>query len=206
MITKINLRPRNKNIKALVLLSDCLASLGKKGELTYGYYNPCNIFNEIYFPEFCNEKVLHEKVQQSAGKAKVILIPAPIRSWRRYLMMLDPRTTPASVLKSLGKIIKKNKINLIRCYGHRFNLVLGAKLKKITGLPLVVSLHTNPDVDIFNRESNLFRKLLLFLFDRTETRCLQEADLVIAVYHSIVPYLRKRKIRRYQVIYNSVQV
>lgn len=193
-------------MNGLILISDSLFELSKKGELTGNYYNPSNIFSKIYFPEFFGHKVNQKKLQHTAGRAKVVLIPAALSRLRRFLIMILPFFSPLLLLAKLSKIVKQNKIQVIRCYGHRFNLVLGIKLKKMTGLPLVVSLHTNPDHDIMKKELNIFRKVILILFDRTETSCLQEADLVIGVYQSIVPYLRKRKIKRYTIIYNAVEV
>lgn len=121
-------------------------------------------------------------------------------------MMICPAFTPHCVLKRLNALIKKNNIDLIRCYGHRTNLILGAMLKEQTGTPLVASLHINPDLDIYEKEANPIKKLLLWLFDRQETWALRKCDLVLAVYQPIVSYLRKRNIQNYTVIHNAVQV
>lgn len=112
----------------------------------------------------------------------------------------------ARILRALGFLVQHHQINLIRCYGHRANLILGAMLKEQTGTPLVASLHINPDLDIYDKETNPIKKLLLWLFDRQETRALRKCDLVLAVYQPIVSYLRKRNIRNYTVIHNAVQV
>lgn len=192
-------------MKVLILTSDCLADLEKKGELIPRYYNPGNIFNVIYIPEFYGKDVTKANLQKSTGKAKTEIIPTKICRLRRYIMMIWPALAPHWVLKKLISLIKKNNIDVIRCYGHRFNLVLGVALKKATNIPLVVSLHINPDLDILGKESNLFLKSILMLFDKTETKCLLAADMVIGVYRSIIPYLQKRKILHYKIIYNAVQ-
>jgi len=195
-----------ETVKVLILTSDSIFSLHRKGELTPRYYNPGQIYKETHFVHFSGPRITTKALQSACGKAKLKIHTVPLALWRQRLMMVLPKVGSGQVLRRLVRLVHTHQISLIRCYGHRTNLILGAMLKEQTGTPLVASLHINPDLDIYQKETNLIKKLLLRLFDRQETRALRKCDLVLAVYQPIVSYLRKRNIRKYAVLHNVVQV
>lgn len=193
-------------MRVLILTSDNLFALMQKGELIPQYYNPQNIFKEVHLVHFCGPNVSARVLQDACGKAKTKVHVVPLPCWRQRLLMIFPLLESAQIMRTLRTLVQHHQINLIRCYGHRANLILGAMLKEQTGTPLVASLHINPDLDIYEKEANPIKKLLLWLFNRQETHALRKCDLVLAVYQPIVSYLRKRNIRNYTVIHNAVQV
>jgi glycosyltransferase involved in cell wall biosynthesis len=96
--------------------------------------------------------------------------------------------------------------DLIRSYGHQINTYVASCIKKQCGVPYVVSLHGNPDVDYFrgrlahSPEERLIGELEL----PSELVGLRHADHVIAVYSPIVPYLEKYGIKKHSVVHNVV--
>ena len=55
----------------LVIISDALSDLVKKGEITERYYNPGNLFDEVHILMTVTDKVKIEDVQKTAGTAKL---------------------------------------------------------------------------------------------------------------------------------------
>lgn len=60
------------------------------------------------------------------------------------------RRNPLAVLKPLRKKIRQNGYSVIHCHGARANLV-GALLKRSTGLPVVTTVHSDPKLDYMGR-------------------------------------------------------
>ena len=57
---------------------------------------------------------------------------------------------PLAVLKPLRKKIRQNGYDIIHCHGSRANL-MGALLKRSTGLPVVTTVHSDPKLDYMGR-------------------------------------------------------
>ena len=58
--------------------------------------------------------------------------------------------SPPSVLKALRARIRQEGYDIIHCHGARGNL-MGALLKRSTGLPLVTTVHSDPKIDYMGR-------------------------------------------------------
>ena len=58
--------------------------------------------------------------------------------------------SPPTVLKALRDKIRQGGYDLIHCHGSRGNL-MGALLKRSTGLPLVTTVHSDPKIDYMGR-------------------------------------------------------
>ncbi len=58
--------------------------------------------------------------------------------------------SPPAVLKALRDKIRQGGYDLIHCHGSRGNL-MGALLKRSTGLPLVTTVHSDPKIDYMGR-------------------------------------------------------
>ena len=58
--------------------------------------------------------------------------------------------SPPAVLKALRDKIRQGGYDLIHCHGSRGNL-MGALLKRSTGLPLVSTVHSDPRIDYMGR-------------------------------------------------------
>jgi glycosyltransferase involved in cell wall biosynthesis len=90
----------------------------------------------------------------------------------------------------------------VRCYGAHLNAFAALEIRRELGVPFVVSLHINPDEDIRGRLTGFGDRLRAKALSRLERRTLREADLVLPVYQSIVPYLERIGVQRYEVAYN----
>lgn len=195
-------------MKMLCLISDEINLLYQKGELVQNYYNPENIYSEIHFPIFTDCTIPVLALKKACGNAKLKIHRLNFSRLRQKICMVYPELIPRRVTFYLSKLIYSNCIEIIRCYGHRANLVLGQKLKDQSQIKtrLICSVHINPDLDILNKGKNPLRRLALKIIDFNETLALQKCDLVIGVYKSIVPYFKKRKIKSFKIIYNSVRI
>ena len=82
---------------------------------------------------------------------------------------------------------------LVRCHGNLWNGFAAAEVKRRLGIPYVVSLHCNPDVDSFRgRHGGDWKKRLIgAALQEVEALTLRQADLVLPVYDPVVPYLRR---------------
>src|SRR5262249_7478344 len=75
-------------------------------------------------------------------------------------------------------------------------------IKRRLGIPYIVSLHINPDVDV--RKGPWRTALMGHAAAAIEKKSLIEADFVLPVYRSIEPFLRRIGVQRYQVAYNVI--
>jgi glycosyltransferase involved in cell wall biosynthesis len=140
------------------------------------------------------------------GGAKMFLHNLPtgrelfLRSfgWRPYL------------LQSWGKqavaLAQDVRPNLIRCHGNNLNAFAALSIKRHLGVPYVVSLHGNPDVDYFRGRLGRtpLQRLIGRAIEAIEILSVQQADMVLPVYSPIVPYLEKHGVSKYEVVYNAV--
>ena len=192
--------------KLLVILSDYISSWIHKGEVGVRYYNPGNYFDEVHFLFTNDDKVDPLLLRPMVGDAQIYVhnYPEPTGffrktlGWHPYLM----RTWAKGALK----LIQEISPNIVRCHGLFLNTFLAAELKKNTNIPVITSLHGNPDVDYLRgRLANNFKeKIIGKCQERLEKYCLKNMDHVIAVYSPIVPYLIKHKVKSYSVVHNVV--
>jgi glycosyltransferase involved in cell wall biosynthesis len=191
------------NMKSLMIfINDPLSELFGKGEITERYYNPGNLFDEIHIIMVNDDKADPEKLQKTAGKAKLYIHNLPISrevflkslAWRPTLLKFWAR--PALELAERVKPL------LIRCHGNSLNGIPPRLIKQRMGIPYLVSLHTNPDVDPSGRRRVLKQRVLAKAMTAVEKSVLQDADRVLPVYKSIIPYLRRLGINEYEVAYN----
>jgi glycosyltransferase involved in cell wall biosynthesis len=143
-------------------------------------------------------------LQKTVGDAELHLhnlpLPSPYRTlgWQpRFL-----KDWEAAGLE-LGRQIKPR---LIRAYGNAQNGYIAAKIKRELRVPLVMSLHGNPDVE---RKKNPWwphwmRRLMLQRMLAFEQESLAAADWVLPVYESIRGYAERRGAQKIEVCYNVI--
>ena len=213
-------------MKLLVIIPDALSALVKKGEITSRYYNPGNLFDEVHIMMTNNDQVNPQEVQITVGDARLFLHNIPIEE-SGYLQR-SPFFMPwllkkwASPMLSIARKIMLRRLiqlaepavrlagqiepNLIRCHANDYNAVIARCIKEKYGTPYLVSLHTNPDVNMRRRKLKepltWHERLYNLFFDDIETYGLQKADLVLPVYKSILPYLKRVGCQHVQVAYN----
>jgi len=189
----------------LVIIPDRLSDLVKKGEITERYYNPGNLFEEVHILMINDDKPAKQDVQKMAGNAKLYLHNLPMGSelfrktlaWRPWL--LRRWVEPALALA------RKIQPRLIRCHGDYFNAYVASRIKTTLGIPYVVSLHTNIDTDdkdMIGRPAGWKEYLYQHAVETVRRIGLRRADIVLPVYESITPYIKRMKVINFKVAYN----
>jgi len=186
----------------LVIIPDKLSDIVSKGEIAARYYNPGNLFDEVHILMISDDRVDPHKVQKTVGDARLFLHNLPLPDYKRSLgynpWMLRSWSKPAV---DLSKSIKPC---MIRCYGNWMNGFVASRIKKKLGIPYIVSMHTEPDESLRERLTNHSEINYWNSMKKIEKITLKYADLVIPVYQSIIPYLVKMGISRYEVVYNVI--
>jgi glycosyltransferase involved in cell wall biosynthesis len=193
--------------KLLVIIPDRLSAIIAKGEMQPGYYNPGGVFNEVHILLCNDDQPDLAALQYLVGEAKLVLHNFPddlnlvgrrpgflvdmrLRRWARAGVEIARRINPA----------------LVRCHGADWNTYLASRIKAELGIPYVVSLHINPDVNPVRRfvKPNLSPSEARHnrFYEHIEATGLRNADLVMPVYEPIVPYLRRLGVGRVEVCYN----
>jgi len=197
----------DEQAKLLIIITDRLDVLVTKGEITDRYYNPGDLFDEVHILSPRGDTARSEDIQKAVGKAKVYLYPVlpglpsfkKTFGWSKFLLKEWAETIIA--------LVRQINPQLIRVYGNNINGYLAAQIKKSLDVPLVVSMHTHPDESWRERISwrKNFRTRLLAEFNKIfEKETLRNSDCTIAVYESIVEYVRRFGAKRIELIYNVI--
>jgi len=191
----------------LVIIPDRLSDIIAKGELQPTYYNPGRVFDNVHILMCNDDRPDSSVLQYLVGDARLTLHNHPddltlvgrrpefltdwrLRRWVRGGVEMARRIQPA----------------LVRCHGADWNTYLASRIKAELGIPYVVSLHINPDVNSVRRyvkaplspaeaRHNRF-------YEHIEREGLRSADLVMPVYKPILPYLERLGVERVEVCYN----
>lgn len=190
----------------LVIVPDAISSIVKKGEYCRRYYNPGDLFDEVHILMINNDEPERQAMQYTVGSAQLHLhnlsagrgVFVATLGWQPPLL----RLWAATAVKLAATI----KPQLIRCYGLDLNAFAASAIKRSLGIPYVVSLHGNPDVDYYRgRLGRTWRdRLKGRAIARLEQIAICEADMVLPVYSPIESFLKRSGVSRYEVIYNSV--
>ncbi|MFA4848775.1 MAG: glycosyltransferase [Methanoregula sp.] len=189
----------------LVIVPDRLSDLVAKGEITARYYNPGDLFDEVHILMTNNDKPDRKQIQKTVGRARLYLHNLPLPSviatfgWQPFML----KKWVASGIQ----MAKEIQPSLLRAYGNSVNGFLAAQIKQQLKIPLVVSLHTNPDVDIRGCISWRSDWILYLMYKRMvwfEKETLKNADIVLPVYESIRGYAIDHGAKQVKVCYNVV--
>jgi len=188
--------------KLLIILSDRISEIIAKGEIIDRYYNPGDVFDEVHFLMIGDDRPDGRHLQKLVGRAhfhvhnypagrRVFLRtlgwrPVLLRRWAKGAVGLAARIRPS----------------LVRCHGAHLNAYVASEIKRVLGVPYLVSLHINPDEDVRGRDAGFIERLRNTAIRTVEKTALRNADLVMPVYRPIVPYLERLGVRRYEVCYN----
>ena len=212
--------------KLLVIVPDMLSAILEKGEYQPRYYNPGNFFEEVHILMCNDDKPSPDRMQMTVGSARLFLHNLPekpqyfiqntkwfkswlLRPWakpffwyanRQQFRLLNTWAQPAV------ELTRQIKPDLIRCHGNDSNAYVASRIKKELGIPYVVSLHINPDINTRRRnispDAQWQERLFSAFFDAVEIEGLKHADVTLPVYEPIIPYLKRAKISKYEVAYN----
>lgn len=191
-------------MKLLVLVPEKISEWVDKGEVVDRYYNPGNLFDEVHICICTSDNPDHSSLQRMVGDAKLF-----VSSFRfgRFAQIATLGLQPFLLRFWSRKIVKYAKVvrpDLVRCHGSLQNAYAAKRIKATLGVPYLVSLHTNPDVDLRNRPGPVLLRTWLFLTQNVERSSLRSADLVMPVYEPILPYLERLRVPRVKVHYNVI--
>lgn len=191
----------------LVIIPDRLSDIIAKGELQPAYYNPGRVFDDVHILMCNDDRPDTSALQYLVADARLSLHNLPdnltlvgrrpeflvgwrLRRWARPGIEIARNIGPA----------------LIRCHGADWNSYLASRIKAELGIPYVVSLHINPDVNPVRRyvkaDPSAAEGRHNRFYEYIEREGLRNADLVMPVYRPILPYLERLGIERVEVCYN----
>jgi glycosyltransferase involved in cell wall biosynthesis len=188
----------------LVIIPDYVSDILEKGEYTPRYYNPGNLFDEVHLLMTNDDQPDPRDVEKTVGRAKLYLhnLPKPsfmrTLGWQHFLLR--------EWVRAGIQLAKKIQPALIRVHGDHFSNYLSAHLKMYLGIPVIVSLHGNPDIDYGRLCHTPQQKYAHWQSKRLGEKYLHWIDHFIIVYSPIKPYLESRGLTNYSLIYNIVGI
>lgn len=173
-----------------------------KGEYTPRYYNPGNLFNEVHILMTNDDRPDPKAMQKTVGDAKLYLhnLPIPLRLFF-YSVGLPPWLLRRWA-ESAVRLSREVRPSLIRCHGNHLNAYIASRIKQILRIPYVISLHTNPDEDILGKQIGWKGHILNWAIQGVKQTALNQADIVLPVYKSILPYTKRLGAKNVEVVYN----
>jgi len=187
-----------------VLVSDELSHLHAKGELVNRYYNPGNVFDEVHILLTNADQVDPATVGFVVGEAKLHVHALGGSS---FFWNLSPRfiSRLRGYVQRAVNLIRSIEPALLRSYDVGLHAFIAAQAGRALGVPFVLSLHGNPDLD-FRALTPWWpqwrRRAVLSLHRHLERATLRRADVVAAVYTPIVSYAQRLGARDVRVLYN----
>jgi glycosyltransferase involved in cell wall biosynthesis len=183
--------------KICVLPNDSLYDYFRKGEIKYGYFNPCNFFDEIHVISLFDDEIDDDSVKELAGNATIKIHKIGKVNLSNYKRFYD----------EIFHLINKINPSLIRAYNPLIQGWLATKIAKKLEIPVIISVHTNYDEQrkLLKKQKKIIKFFKLqFTAKKIEKYVLEEADAVICVYQHIVPYVKKMGANNIHVKYNKV--
>lgn len=193
--------------RLLVLIPDRISDILQKGEYQPRYYNPGEVFDEVHIVSTTPDVPDISQLQRTVGNARLYTHFYPDNT---LLEKRRPRFLQRALLRNWARggieLARSIKPDLIRCHGADWNSYLASRIKAATGVPYLVSLHINPDINPTRRsiKKELNREEISRnqLYEYIEREGLRHADLVMPVYEPILPYLERHGVTRVKVCYN----
>ena len=190
-----------KSKRLMVIVSDALNAVVKKGEVTTRYYNPGGFFDEVHILATNDDRANPSDLQTTVGRAELFLYNMPLPR-RAFIRSLGYRPWLLKQWARTGVLLARQIMpDLVRCYGNSFNGYLGVEIKHALGIPMIVSLHSHPEESRAEAPDWKFR-LVARMHTTIEDMALRNADLVLPVYQSIASYAESRGAKNVRVVYN----
>ncbi|MBM3554988.1 MAG: glycosyltransferase family 4 protein [Alphaproteobacteria bacterium] len=194
-------RPRGP---LMVFVSDRLSVLAAKGELIDRYYNPGDLFDEVHIVLCNDDRPDPAAIRHAVGRARLTIHNLPAGK-TLFLKTLGWQTWLLGVYAEQAiDLARAIKPTLMRAHDAQLNAFCCWAIKRALGVPYVVSLHGNPDIDYRGRTHGVMEWLAAQASRKLEILSLHGADLVLPVYRPIVPYLEAIGVAHYEIAYNAV--
>ncbi len=191
--------------RLLVIIPDRLDDLVQKGEITERYYNPGNLFDEILLIKTIEDDVDVKSIQKMAGKANLQMVDLPMPTFKQSLGY-QPFLLQKWVNQGI-EMAREFKPDLIRAHSNFSSGYLASKIKLSLKVPLIVSLHTQPDVDLrayTHWWPNWEHRLVYERYKVFENLTNRTADWFLPVYDAGLEYCKKHGIKRAVICYNTL--
>src|ERR1700691_412938 len=135
----------------MVIINDRLSQLIVKGVVVPRYYNPGNLFNTVHLVLTNDDRPDPALVQPMVGEARLVLhsFPSGLKTflttlaWRPFLLRRWAR--------AIVELAQRVRPQLIRCHVNHINAFAAAEIRHRLGIPYALSLHINPDLDVYSR-------------------------------------------------------
>jgi glycosyltransferase involved in cell wall biosynthesis len=193
--------------RLLVIVPDRISEVLEKGEYQPRYYNPGEVFEEVHILTTNDDRPDLGLLQRTVGRARLFVHNYPDNlnivgsrwDWVRNRRLKQWAKGGVEIARSIGP-------DLIRCHGSDWNVYLASQIKAKLGVPYVVSLHINPDINPTRRyvKPDLSTDEMRHnaFYDYVELQGLRGAELVMPVYRPILSYLERLNVSRVEVCYN----
>ncbi len=184
-------------MRLCVFPNDPIIAYYKKGEIKERYYNPCNIFDELYIISFTEEEEVEaSKVQTIAGTAKLTIQTVG-------KIGLKDRKKHVDRIKA---IIRDIRPDIIRAYNPLVEGWYASVCAEELKIPLFVSLHIQYDNLRKTFAKTNFKRYLGLKYSEKfiEPHVLKNADKITVVYKIIVPYVLRHGGKTPEVLYNRI--
>ncbi|RLJ68001.1 glycosyltransferase [Sulfurisoma sediminicola] len=193
--------------RLLVVIPDRLSDIIAKGELQPDYYNPGRVFDDVHILMCNDDRPDPEALKYLVGGAALTLHNYPDDLnlvGRRPEWMTEWRLRRWA--RGGVDIARRIRPDLMRCHGADWNTYLASRIRAELGIPYVVSLHINADVNPVRRylkpQLSAAEARHNRFYEHLEATGLRNADLVMPVYRPILPYLKRLGVARVEVCYN----
>jgi glycosyltransferase involved in cell wall biosynthesis len=191
----------------LVVTVDRPSAWIAKGEVVDRYYNPDDVFDDVHLLLLNDDRPPPGALRRLVGRASVHVhnVPAGPAVFARSLGW-RPRLLGAALRGAIDTGCRV-RADVVRTYGPGIDAFVAREVARRTAHPYLVSVHVNPDEDLRRRDRRIGgwkAGLAARASGAVERLVLRDADLVMPVYESIVPYLRRCGVERYEVVYNVI--
>jgi len=186
-------------MKALIFPNDPLIAYEKKGELKDRYFNPNNIFDEVYFITFCDTETTIDKIQNTIGTAK------------GKIFSFNPLGNKAvfkkeEIFQEISKVIDKLDIDVVRAYNPTLTGYFAVKSAQYKDVKSVVSIH-----NMFGKirtyikyKKDFFRAIKYWILYPTEQWVYKNSDKIIGVTKACFDSISKSELKKTETIFNKV--
>ena len=187
--------------KLVVFPNDPIVAYYKKGEIKARYFNPGNYFDEVHIISLCDREVEEEKVQELVGEAKLKIHPVGIfPRIRKPWLFFSHRQKVLELVSDIAP-------SATRGFNLRYEGYLAVYCSRKLGVPSIISLHCDysrwRNLRILGRDY-LWPFIFSLMEYPQERYTIKHANLIIGAYEYPLKYVKKRRHKGLEVVYNKV--
>jgi len=182
----------------LVITTDKLSEFVSMGSLADKFYNAGNYFDKVHILMLNNDKPDPKSIQKSVGTAELYLHNLEInQKWIMFVTLFWRPILFKLFIKPALKLAGKINPDLIHCQGGIFGGFISAIIKENYNIPYLITLHCTESESRFS----LIGKTIKVLRAPVFSYGLKNANLVIAIYKSIITQLKNIGVKNYKTCY-----